>query len=138
MEASANARGVPESKTLMTTSMSMRGMEVSVSSPVCILLALILCWGVLRRRRLRHARDEPDTRRQRNRRRLKARLDQVRRMPLVRVAEGDCAVCLEPLSSTQSVRRLTCSHLFHKRCVDKWLVRRGTCPLCVDQVVDMV
>jgi len=44
--------------------------------------------------------------------------------------EEGCVICHEPLSAGQSVRRLPCLHLFHKRCIQTWLSVRPTCPLC--------
>ena len=40
-----------------------------------------------------------------------------------------CAICLE-VSSEEATKALTCSHSFHKKCVDIWLSQRNTCPLC--------
>lgn len=46
-------------------------------------------------------------------------------------ASGDCAVCLGALEGGQRVRKLPlCGHRFHAHCVDQWLPRSATCPLC--------
>lgn len=42
-----------------------------------------------------------------------------------------CAICLSELADGVRVRRLRCSHGFHSSCVDVWLQKRSTCPLCV-------
>ncbi|XP_061862718.1 E3 ubiquitin-protein ligase RNF128-like [Colius striatus] len=45
--------------------------------------------------------------------------------------EGEiCVVCLEPFQLKEVVRVLTCKHLFHKHCIDPWLLEHATCPLC--------
>ena len=44
--------------------------------------------------------------------------------------EADCTVCLEQLGLGAEMRRLPCGHAYHRRCVDKWLIRRRKCPLC--------
>ncbi|NXX73780.1 RN128 ligase, partial [Urocolius indicus] len=41
-----------------------------------------------------------------------------------------CVVCLEPFQPKEVVRVLTCKHLFHQRCIDRWLLEHRTCPLC--------
>ncbi|KAG0460436.1 hypothetical protein HPP92_020733 [Vanilla planifolia] len=43
----------------------------------------------------------------------------------------DCCVCLCRLQEGDGTRKLPCHHLFHRECVDQWLVRcQRTCPLC--------
>tara|TARA_B100000900_G_C20326326_1_gene612306 strand:+ start:126 stop:533 length:408 start_codon:yes stop_codon:yes gene_type:complete len=55
-----------------------------------------------------------------------------------RVKEGDnienkeCSICLEEFSKNVGYRVLGCGHIFHKRCIDKWLYKDNKlkCPLC--------
>ncbi|CAA7050604.1 unnamed protein product [Microthlaspi erraticum] len=57
-----------------------------------------------------------------------------------RTAEEDhsppyCAVCLQDAAEGEKMRRLTaCSHCFHADCIDPWLEKRSTCPLCRAEV----
>ncbi|KAF3812508.1 hypothetical protein GH733_019310 [Mirounga leonina] len=45
--------------------------------------------------------------------------------------DGDsCAVCIELYKPNDLVRILTCNHIFHKTCVDPWLLEHRTCPMC--------
>ncbi|XP_015716224.1 E3 ubiquitin-protein ligase RNF128 isoform X2 [Coturnix japonica] len=45
--------------------------------------------------------------------------------------DGDsCAVCIELYKPNEVVRILTCNHLFHKNCIDPWLLEHRTCPMC--------
>jgi len=44
---------------------------------------------------------------------------------------GDCAVCLYPCKARERVRLLSaCGHVFHRPCIDLWLLRNARCPLC--------
>ena len=59
----------------------------------------------------------------------------------------ECAICLGPFEVAQPVRKLPCSHWFHRRCIDRWLLgssggaetaanasppsnAHASCPLC--------
>lgn len=41
-----------------------------------------------------------------------------------------CAVCLEDYELGDRLRVLPCGHRFHAACIDTWLSRRPTCPVC--------
>ena len=42
-----------------------------------------------------------------------------------------CSICLEEYQEGDSIRQLSCHHLFHTECIDKWILKRNaTCPLC--------
>ncbi|MED6125271.1 hypothetical protein PIB30_067078 [Stylosanthes scabra] len=61
--------------------------------------------------------------------------------------EQQCAICLEELchnidgSSAEVVVAINCSHVFHERCIFRWLLRcinlkaSYTCPLCRDPII---
>ncbi|XP_075477359.1 NEP1-interacting protein 2-like isoform X2 [Primulina tabacum] len=43
----------------------------------------------------------------------------------------NCAVCFQDVMDGERARLLpSCRHLFHIHCIDQWLARRPTCPLC--------
>ncbi|KAM3625108.1 uncharacterized protein V6R79_006932 [Siganus canaliculatus] len=41
-----------------------------------------------------------------------------------------CAVCIEAYKAGEVVTVLTCDHIFHKNCIEPWLLERRTCPMC--------
>ncbi|OIT34317.1 PREDICTED: NEP1-interacting protein-like 1 [Nicotiana attenuata] len=42
-----------------------------------------------------------------------------------------CSVCLQDFQLRETVRCLPqCHHMFHLPCIDTWLLRHGSCPLC--------
>jgi hypothetical protein len=45
--------------------------------------------------------------------------------------DGECAICLSALLEGDHARSLPgCGHVFHRACVDLWLLRKTACPLC--------
>mmetsp|Transcript_60414 Transcript_60414/g.128051 ORF Transcript_60414/g.128051 Transcript_60414/m.128051 type:complete len:153 (-) Transcript_60414:977-1435(-) len=50
--------------------------------------------------------------------------------------EQVCAVCLTEVAVDEWSRRLNCHHVFHRECIDAWLLKRRrprcsqSCPLC--------
>ncbi|XVF81406.1 hypothetical protein PTKIN_Ptkin15bG0152600 [Pterospermum kingtungense] len=46
-------------------------------------------------------------------------------------SEHDCSVCLTQFEPESEINCLSCGHLFHKVCLEKWLnYWNVTCPLC--------
>jgi len=41
-----------------------------------------------------------------------------------------CTICMEEFRVGDEQRTLPCFHRFHTGCVDRWLRRSGTCPIC--------
>ncbi|XP_051919692.1 E3 ubiquitin-protein ligase RNF128-like [Hippocampus zosterae] len=41
-----------------------------------------------------------------------------------------CAVCIESYKAGEVVTVLTCDHIFHKACIEPWLLEKRTCPMC--------
>ncbi|TKW36625.1 hypothetical protein SEVIR_2G452200v4 [Setaria viridis] len=45
---------------------------------------------------------------------------------------AECVFCLSVIEEGSEVREVKCRHLFHRCCLDRWLLARplATCPLC--------
>ena len=61
----------------------------------------------------------------------------------VRIKENDnliinkecCNICCEDYIVGQYKRTLpNCNHIFHKKCVDKWLKTKSNCPICRNEL----
>eukprot|EP00871_Galdieria_phlegrea_P005119 jgi/Galph1/5608/GphlegSOOS_G4253.1 len=56
------------------------------------------------------------------------------------ILEGDdavCAICLDHLMEDQVVRKFQCYHIFHKECIDPWLLQSSLCPTCKRNIVGL-
>ncbi|CAF1146606.1 unnamed protein product, partial [Rotaria sordida] len=49
---------------------------------------------------------------------------------LANVADTTCIICREDMQVQQSIKRLSCQHIFHKNCLRSWFQRQQTCPIC--------
>jgi Ring finger domain len=45
-----------------------------------------------------------------------------------------CNICLEDFVVGDSMRKLECSHAFHESCIDNWLARVSSCPICKKEI----
>tara|TARA_Y100000389_G_scaffold5904_1_gene5701 strand:+ start:9440 stop:9946 length:507 start_codon:yes stop_codon:yes gene_type:complete len=52
------------------------------------------------------------------------------------ISDELCSICLEPLydkedlENNKPVISLKCNHMFHKECLDPWVINHKCCPLC--------
>jgi len=47
----------------------------------------------------------------------------------------ECSICFGSYREGEDIRKLSCGHHFHQRCVDVWLLgHQNRCPLCLDIV----
>ena len=42
----------------------------------------------------------------------------------------ECTICLEHFNENELLYELSCNHSYHKECIDDWLSKKNTCPLC--------
>jgi len=58
------------------------------------------------------------------------RLDKVTVSEEQAEAENACTICLEGFAAGSKATQLACGHLFHTRCIERWLSDHVVCPLC--------
>lgn len=47
-----------------------------------------------------------------------------------------CTICRNTFNNQEICRKINnCSHYFHQSCVDSWLVRNHTCPMCRHNII---
>lgn len=44
--------------------------------------------------------------------------------------DDDCTICLEEFNNDEEIVKLKCNHLFHLKCIDDWIEKNQSCPLC--------
>ena len=47
-----------------------------------------------------------------------------------KLIEEDCSICLINYKNASILKLLPCGHIFHKKCIKKWLVKNDKCPNC--------
>ena len=50
--------------------------------------------------------------------------------------ESTCIICMDNYKIGEFKRVLNCNHTFHKKCIDKWLLKsdKMLCPLCRENI----
>lgn len=41
-----------------------------------------------------------------------------------------CVVCMSDFEDGEDLIILDCFHRYHKECIDSWLTKNSTCPIC--------
>ncbi|XP_063675228.1 mucin-5AC-like isoform X4 [Bolinopsis microptera] len=47
-----------------------------------------------------------------------------------------CIICITDFEESEGIRLLPCCHIYHFGCVDNWLKRKKTCPMCRSPIDD--
>lgn len=48
--------------------------------------------------------------------------------------DNKCVVCQYDFTEGDNITELSCGHVFHSDCVDTWLTKNKTCPLCQKEI----
>jgi hypothetical protein len=48
-----------------------------------------------------------------------------------------CSICIDEYKTKEYKRELDCKHMFHKKCIDKWLKTHLTCPCCRNDITGL-
>jgi hypothetical protein len=60
-----------------------------------------------------------------------------------------CSICLcnndeycytinsRPFENLNSIERISCGHVFHKVCLNRWISRHNTCPMCRSEIISL-
>jgi hypothetical protein len=62
----------------------------------------------------------------------------IEHLPTIKVTEKDfeddcnkeCSICFLEHNVNDTVTRLPCGHFYHRECINEWLRKRCTCPIC--------
>uniref|UniRef100_A0A673HX56 Si:dkeyp-86f7.4 n=1 Tax=Sinocyclocheilus rhinocerous TaxID=307959 RepID=A0A673HX56_9TELE len=50
--------------------------------------------------------------------------------PVLCLTDVSCVVCTDSFKHKEKVTVLPCRHLYHKKCIEPWLLEHPTCPMC--------
>lgn len=51
-------------------------------------------------------------------------------------SSNTCSICIDPFLAGEYQRTLKCKHIFHKKCIDKWIKKdKNECPMCRTQII---
>ncbi|KAK6922597.1 Zinc finger, RING-type [Dillenia turbinata] len=116
---------------------------ISITAALSVILLLVLCYKLLRRR----SSDSSDSADNRTTTTTTTTLnDELENIPVTVCGEDDglaavedccCAICLAEFVCGEILRVVPrCKHVYHKECVDAWLMKCPRCPICRDLVID--
>lgn len=59
-------------------------------------------------------------------------------VPSEEADSNTCTICLDEYQDGDQLRILPCLHIFHTCCIDNWLPRNSTCPVCKMDINDPI
>eukprot|EP00939_MAST-03C_sp_MAST-3C-sp1_P000050 g50.t1 len=61
-----------------------------------------------------------------------SRLLELRRLPtaLVDTDDASCTICLDEVAGGERIYKLSCGHVFHRKCLMGWIAHKDECPVC--------
>lgn len=55
---------------------------------------------------------------------------------VLRIGEScECSICKDDFAASQEIIKLDCRHSYHAGCLESWLQRNSTCPMCRQSVL---
>jgi hypothetical protein len=59
----------------------------------------------------------------------------IKKNDIIETETENCFICMESYNYGEFKRLLpNCKHCFHKKCIDKWLKKNASCPVCRDEL----
>lgn len=49
--------------------------------------------------------------------------------------DNKCVICMSTFEINEDIRLLGCQHIFHKDCIDGWLIKEKVCPVCKQEII---
>ena len=46
------------------------------------------------------------------------------------IKDTECCICCDILKDVDEIRILSCKHIYHKECIEKWFKEKKICPYC--------
>ncbi|PWA98591.1 Zinc finger, RING/FYVE/PHD-type [Artemisia annua] len=116
---------------LVNTAMSISIMKEVVRSILHVIGIHVASWEDLNNQTLTESVEHRGTPSETYMEEFRSRTPSVLYDSLCRRTKQECSVCLVEFKPDAEINRLSCGHVFHKNCVEKWLKYWNvTCPLC--------
>merc|ERR1712062_394856 len=48
-----------------------------------------------------------------------------------------CLICLDEFKDGDDVKTLPCLHIYHQKCIERWLSTDNSCPVCKTSIGDV-